>query len=97
MGRGLNLSGYENMVKIERGKRKRLKSLLPSMSSIHRTMKCAEEIDTETVPWELVPGSNEKINGGFAVDIENLFIHLIKSYGLEEKAKNSEVEIAITI
>jgi hypothetical protein len=32
MGRGLNLSGYENMVKIERGKRKRAKCLLLSAS-----------------------------------------------------------------
>jgi hypothetical protein len=51
---GLTLSGYENMVKIERGKRKRVKCLLPSASSIQRTMKYAEEIMTETVPWELV-------------------------------------------
>jgi hypothetical protein len=57
-------------------------------------MKCAEEIMTETVPWELVAGSNRKINGGFAFNIEKLFIHLIKSYGLEDIG---EVEIAITI
>jgi hypothetical protein len=58
MGRKLNLSRYENMVKIERGKRKRLKCLVPSASSIQRTMKCAKEIMTETVPWELVSSSN---------------------------------------
>jgi hypothetical protein len=97
MGRGLNLSGYENMVKIERGKRKRVKCLLPAASSIQKAMKCAEEIMTETVPWELVPGSNGNINYGFSFYIEKLFIHLIKSYGLEEKAKNGEVEITITI
>jgi hypothetical protein len=97
MGRVLNLSEYDNMVKIERGKRKLVKCLLPSASSIKRTMKCAEEIMTETVPWELVAGSNGNINGGFAFDIEKLFIHLIKSNGLEDKAKNGEVEIAITI
>jgi hypothetical protein len=97
MGRGLNLSGYDNMVKIERGKRKRVKCLLPSTSSIQKAMTCAEEIMTETVPWELVDGSKGNINGGFSFDIEKLFIHLIKSYGLEEKAKNGEVEIAITI
>jgi hypothetical protein len=83
MGRGLNLSGYENMVKIERGKRKWVKCLLPSASSIQKAMKCAEEIMTEIVPWELVAGSNGKINGGFLFDIEKLFIHLIKSYRLE--------------
>jgi hypothetical protein len=60
-------------------------------------MECAEEITTETVQWELVAGSNGNINGGFAFDIEKLRIHLIKSYGLEEKSKNGEVEIAITI
>jgi hypothetical protein len=42
-------------------------------------MKCADEITTETVPWELVAGSNGNINGGFSFDIEKLFIHLIKS------------------
>jgi hypothetical protein len=36
MGRGLNTSGYENMVKIERGPRKRVKCLLPSASSIQK-------------------------------------------------------------
>jgi hypothetical protein len=85
MGRGLNLSGYENILKIQRGKQKRVKCLLPSASLIQRTMKFAEEIMTETVPWELVAGSNGNINGGFAFDIKKLFIHLIKSYGLEEK------------
>jgi hypothetical protein len=97
MRRGLNLYGYDNMVKIERGKRKRVKCLLPSTSSIPKAMTCAEKIMTETVPWELVDGSKENINGGFSFDIEKLFIHLIKSYGLEEKSKNGEVEIAITI
>jgi hypothetical protein len=52
---------------------------------------------TETVPWELVAGSNGNINGGFSFDIEKLFIQLIKSYGLEEKAKKGEVKISITI
>jgi hypothetical protein len=52
---------------------------------------------TETVPWELVAGSKGNINGGFAFDIDKLLIHLIKSYGLEEKENNGEVEIAITI
>jgi hypothetical protein len=97
MGRGLNISGYDNMVNIERGKRKRVKYLLPSTSSIQKAMTCAEEIMTETVPWELVEGSKGEINGGFSFDIEKLFTHLIKSYGLEEKAKNGEVEIAIKI
>jgi hypothetical protein len=60
-------------------------------------MKCAEEIMTETVPWELFAGSNGDKNGGFSFDIEKLFIHLIKSYGLEDKAKNGKVEIAIKI
>jgi hypothetical protein len=60
-------------------------------------MKHVEEIMTETVPWELVAGLNGKINGGFEFDIEKLFIHLIKLYGLEEKAKRGEVEKAITI
>jgi hypothetical protein len=60
MGRGLNLSGYENMVKIERGKKKWVKCLLPSASSIQKTKKCAEEIMTETVPWELVAGLNDR-------------------------------------
>jgi hypothetical protein len=67
MGRGLNLSGYENMVKIGRGKRKRVKCLLPSASSIQKEIKCAEEIMTETVPWELVAGSNGNINDGFFI------------------------------
>jgi hypothetical protein len=52
---------------------------------------------TETVPWELVASSNGNINGGFSFDIEKRCIHLIKSYGMEDKAKNGEVEIAITI
>jgi hypothetical protein len=60
-------------------------------------MTRAKEIMTETVPWELVDGSKENINGGFSFDIEKLFIHLIKSYGLEEKSKNRKVEIAIAI
>jgi hypothetical protein len=85
------------MVEIERGESKRVKYLLPSASLIHGTMKCAEEITTETVPWELVAGSNRKINGGFEFDIKKLFIHLSISYGPEEKAKMGEVEIAITI
>jgi hypothetical protein len=85
------------MVKIERGKRKRVRCLLLSESSIHRTMKGAEEIMTETVSWELVASSNGNINGGFAFDIDKLPIHLIKSYGLEEKSNNGEVEIAMTI
>jgi hypothetical protein len=83
MIRGPNLSGYDNMVKIERGKRKQVKFLLPSTSSIQKAIACAEEIMTETVPWELVDGSKGNINGGFSFDIEKLFIHLIKSYGLE--------------
>jgi hypothetical protein len=91
MGRGLSLSGYDNMVNIERGKRKRVKCLLPSAPSFQKTMKYAEEIMTETVPWELVAGSNENINGGFSFEIDKMFIHLITSYGLEEKAKNGEV------
>jgi hypothetical protein len=60
-------------------------------------MKCTEEIMTETVSWELVADSNGNINCGFSFDIEKLFIHLIKSYGLEEKAKNGEIEMAIKI
>jgi hypothetical protein len=72
---------------------------MPSSVSVlnPKTMKCAEEIMTETVPWELVAGSNGNINGGFSFDIDKLFIHLIKSYGMEGKANNGEVEIAITI
>jgi hypothetical protein len=83
------------MVRNERGERKRVKCLLPSSSSIQRTIKCVEEITTETVPCELVAGSNGNIKGGFEFDIEKLFIHLITSYALGEKAKNGEVEIAI--
>jgi hypothetical protein len=52
---------------------------------------------TETVLWELVASSNCNINGGFSFDTEKLFIHIIKSYGLEDKAKNSEVDIGRTI
>jgi hypothetical protein len=97
MGQGINLSGYDNMAKIERGKRKRVKCLPPSASSIQKAMKCAGEIMTEYVPKEFVAGSNGNINGDFSFDIGKLFIHLIKSYGLEEKSKNGEVEIVITI
>jgi hypothetical protein len=41
MGRGLNLSRYDNMVKNERGKQKRVECLLLSASSIQKAMKCA--------------------------------------------------------
>jgi hypothetical protein len=49
------------------------------------------------VPWEIIQGSKCQIHDGLSLDTKALFIHLVKSFGLEGKAKQGELEMAITI
>jgi hypothetical protein len=56
-GRGCNLSGYQNIVNIERGKNKRRQCLLRSSSTIRNTMEVAEEMMALKVPWKIIQGS----------------------------------------
>jgi hypothetical protein len=94
---GCNLSGYQNIVNIERGKNKLRQYLLQSSSTVRSTMDLAEHMMTVKVPWKIVQGSKGQIHDGFEFDNKSLFIHLVKSFGLEEKAKRGELEMAITI
>jgi hypothetical protein len=96
-GRGCNLSGYQNIVNVERGKNKRRQCLLRSSSTIRNTMEVAEEMMVLKVPWKIIQGSKGQIHDGFSFDTKALFIHLVKSFGLEGKAKQGELEMAITI
>jgi hypothetical protein len=96
-GRGCNLSGYQNIVNVERGKHKQRQRLLRSRSTIRNTMEVSEEMMALKVPWKIIQGSKGHIHDGFSFDTKALFIHLVKSFGLEGKAKQDELEMAITI
>jgi hypothetical protein len=46
-------------------------------------MDVAEKMMTTKVPWKIVQGSNGHIYVGFEFDTKSLFIHLVRSFGLE--------------
>jgi hypothetical protein len=71
--------------------------LLRSSSTILNTMDVAEKMMTKKFPWKIVEGSKGHIHDGFEFDSKALFIHLVRSFGLEEQAKRGELEMAITI
>jgi hypothetical protein len=96
-GRGCNLSGYLNIVNIKCGKNKRRQCLLRSRSTISNTMEVAEEMMTLTVPWKITQGYKGQIHDGFSFDTKAFLIHIVKSFGLEGKVKQGELEMAITI
>jgi hypothetical protein len=96
-GRGCNLSGYHNIFNVEKEKNKHRQCLLRSSSTIRNTMEVAEHLMIQKVPYTIIKGSKGQIHDDFEMDIKALFIHLICSFVLEEKAKGGECEIAITI
>jgi hypothetical protein len=96
-GRGCNLSGYQNIVNIELGKNKRLQCLLRSSSTIRNTMEVPKKMMALKVTWKIIQGSKGKIHEGFSFYTKALFIHLVKSFGLEGKVKQGELEMPITI
>jgi hypothetical protein len=96
-GRRCSLLGYHNLVNVERDKNKLQNCLLRSSSTICNTMNVAKKTMTTKVPWKIVQGSKGQIHGGFEFDTRTLFIHLVRSFGLEEQAKRGELEMAITI
>jgi hypothetical protein len=60
-------------------------------------MGVTEHTMNAKVPRKIVQGSKGNINNCFEFDNKALFIHLVKSFGLEEKAKRGELEMVITI
>jgi hypothetical protein len=96
-GCGCNLSGYQNSVNIEHGKNKRHQCLLRSSSTMRNAMEVAEDIMALKVLWKIIQGSKCQIHNGFSFDTKALFIHPVKSFGLEGKSKQGELEMEIMI
>jgi hypothetical protein len=97
IGRECNLSVYHSLVNVERDKNKRRNCLLRSSSTIRNTMAVDEKMMSTKVPWKIVEGSKVQIHDGLEFDTKALFIHLIRSFGLEEQAKRGELEMEFTI
>jgi hypothetical protein len=96
-GRGCKLSGYQNIVNVESGKNKQRQCLFRSSSTTRNTMEVAEEKMVLKFPWKIIQGYKVHIHDGFSFYTKALFIHLVKSFRLERKAKQGELEMAITI
>jgi hypothetical protein len=75
--RGCNISGYQNIVNVERGKNKRCPCLLRSSSTIRNIMEVDEAMMSLKVPWKIIQGSKGQIHDGFSFDTKALFIHLM--------------------
>jgi hypothetical protein len=60
-------------------------------------MEVVKQLMIQKFPCRIIQGSKGQIHDGFDMDNKALFIHLLQSFGLEEKAKRGEGEIAITI
>jgi hypothetical protein len=60
-------------------------------------MEVAEEMMALKVPWKIIQGSKGQLHDGFLFDTKALFIHIVQIFELEGKAKQGELEIAITI
>jgi hypothetical protein len=60
-------------------------------------MKVAEETMALKVPWKIIQGSKGQIHDGFLFDTKAFLIHLVKSFGLEGKVEQGELEMTIAI
>jgi hypothetical protein len=97
MHHGLNLTGIDNMRKIEFAK-KHASKLVWSSSQVNRVQRQAEIHMQEVISFTVVKETHQETYvDGVRFDIRALFEYLITSFGLSEDSCHRNIEIYVTV
>jgi hypothetical protein len=94
---GFSLQCVEDFRSIEHAK-KGTQKMVWSTGTIKKVHRKVESNMLQIIPMTVIEEVHDtNLVDGVSFDVEALFIHVIKAFGLSEKAQSTNVEIAITI